>query len=490
MPISPIFESFNQDRAKSGNNDLCINLYPEHTDGPKGPEIGCLFDRGGLVLLATVGSGPIRGQFVSNNGLMYVVSGNQFYSVSASYVSTLIGTVGSSSGPVQMVESPTQILIVDGTGGWCWNFFTSTYTQVIPNSSTSNTGPSTVVYQDGFAIVNSANSNIIYQSNYNDLSTYASLIGGNIGATANDAYVQTNPQNVVSIYDIKEEVWIFKQKNVEVWINQGAAGFAFSQLQGVSITVGCCAPYSVARLGDSLVWLGSDDQGDGVVYMNQGYAAKPISTFALAALFLSFPVISDATAYSFQRNGHYFYVLTFPTAGVTYVYDLVTGKWHQRAYFSNGSFTRELPNCQALFQSQNVVGDYTNGNLYMMSDNVFTDNGNVRKWIRSWDALPSGAPENIPMSYNSLQLFMETGITVPSGTNPQIMLRWSDDGGYTWAGYFQMSVGAIGTTAWRVIQNRLGSTKIGTGLARVWEISGTDPIAIKITSANYEGGPS
>ena len=488
---SPIFESFFQNRAKSGSNDLCINLYAEHTDGAKGPEIGLLIDRGGLVLLTTVGTGPIRGEYVANDGNLYLVSGNGFYQVTSSYSATLLGNVASSSGPVSMIDSPTQVLVVDGMGGWCYELGTESYTQVIPNSTTSDTGPNVAVYQDGFGIVNSANSNIIYQSNYNDLSTFATLNGPGLGSTANDAYIQQNPQNVVTMYDLKEEVWIFKQKSIEVWINEGNPGFAFQQLQGVSIPFGCCAPASVCKLGSSLVWMGSDEQGDGVVYMSNGYNAVPISTHALSAFFQSENfVLSNAIAYSYQRDMHYFYVLTFPTQNITYVYDLSTKKWHQRASFLNGQFNRELPNCHALFNSQNVVGDYQNGNLYALVDDVYTDNGAPRKWLRTWDALPSGAPENIPMSWNSLQVFMQTGINVPSGTNPQVMLRWSDDGGYTWTGYFQMSAGQIGQTAWRVIQNRLGSTKIGTGLDRVWEISGTDPIPVKITSASADGGPS
>ena len=94
------------------------------------------------------------------------------------------------------------------------------------------------------------------------------------------------------------------------------------------------------------------------------------------------------------------------------------------------------------------------------------------------------------MSFDSLQILMQTGITVPAGTNPQIDLRFSDDGGYTWNGPFQMPAGQTGQTAWRVIQNRLGSTSLTRGLDRIWEISGNDPIGIQITGADWTGGPA
>src|SRR5882672_2803894 len=483
--LSPIFESWTQDRSRAGNTDIAINLYPEHVDGPDGPAIGVLLGTPGYTPpLATVGTGPIRRTFTSSNGLLYVLSGNGFYSVDSEFIVTLLGTVGSATGPASIIESPTQILVVEGTGGWVWNFVNLTFTQVIPNGYSSIVNPTVAVYQDGFGLVNSQKSNIIYQTNYNDFSSFAVL------NVVNNAFVQGNPQWIISMYDLKREVWIFKQKAIEIWINQGDPGFAFVPLQGVYPVVGCAAVRSVARLGDGLAWLGSSEQGTGVVYHALGYNAKPISTHAITAMIQSFPVISDATAYSYQMDQHYFYVLTFPSANITFVYDMATGKWHQRAAFSNGVFNREIANSFSFFNGQNVVGDSVNGNLYALSDSVFNENGAVRKWMRSWRALPPSAPAGIPMSFDQLQIFMETGVTVPSGLTPEIMLEWSDDGGYTFIGSVLVPAGQIGQTTWRVIQNRLGSTKIGTGLDRIFRISGVDPIRIAITGADVQGGPA
>lgn len=489
--LSPIFEGFNEDRGRSGFDDVCINLYPEHIEGLKGPEIGLIFGAPGIdtPALATLGAGPVRALFPSKTGLLYALSGAGFYSVDAAWTATLLGTVGSLTGPANIIENPTQALVVEGTGGWCWNRSTAAFTRVIPNTATDAASPNAAVYQDGFGLVNSANSNEIYQSNYNDLSQYASLVGGG-GSTANNAFIQGNPKNVLTMYDLKQEVFIFKSQAIEVWINQGSPGFAFVQLQGVYIPVGIVAPASVSRMEDGVVFLGSSDQGTGIVYRTIGYQAKSITPPAMAEEFQSYAVIADAISYSYHEAGHHFYVLTFPTQGITWAYDLRTGKWTQRALFSNGSFGRELPNCYAFFNGKRVVGDYLSGNLYALDSGVYTDAGAPRKWVRSWRAIPAAQPQGVPMSFDSLQILLETGITVPAGTNPQIDLRFSDDGGYTWNGPFQIPAGKTGETAWRAIQNRLGSTTIGRGLDRVWEISGNDPIAIKITGAEWFGGPS
>lgn len=488
--LSPIFTGFNEDRGRSGAVDMCVNLYPEMTEGSKGPEIGLLISSPGLTTaLATLGAGPVRGAFTGKDNLLYVASGNGFYSVTPGFASTLLGNLASLSGPVSIIENPTQVLVVDGVGGWVWNRQTAAYTQVIPNADTSDTGPNSAVYQDGFGIVNSAGSNQVYQSNFNDLSKFATPVGGG-GSTPNNAFIQGNPQDVLTMFELKEEVFMLKQKAIEVWINQGSPGFAFVQLQGVYFPVGVLAPASVARIENGIAWLGSSAEGEAIVYRSVGYQERSITPHALAEEWQGYAVKSDAIGYSYQSVGHYFYVLTFPTEGTSWAFDLTTNRWHQRAYFSNGVFQRELANCHALFNGRHIVGDYRNGNLYALDDETFTDAGARRRWLRSWRAIPASMPQGVPMSFDSLQILLETGITIGPSANPVINLRFSDDGGYTWAGPFQVPAGKIGETAWRAIQNRLGSTTLGRGLDRVWEISGDDPMKVKIVGAEWTGGPS
>ena len=484
MTASPIFYSFWEDRVRSGLTDQIINLFPEIIETEKGKVIGALHSMPGKKLLATVGTGPIRGGKKGNDGLLYLVSGKSLYSVTTAYVSTKLGDIGSNNGPVNIVNSPTQIGVADGTGMWVWDMNALTFTQTVPNT-TSCTNPNALVYQDGFSLANS-NDNQIYQTNYNDLS---SMVSG-LPLTPNNAYVQNNADNVVTLFELKEEVWIFKPDQIEIWINQGIAEFSFTPLVGVSIPVGCSAAASPAQLGESVAWLGGSEQGNGVVYMSIGYQAKPITTDALSQHFQSFAVLSDAIGWSYQKDGHYFYVITFPTQEESWAYDLTTDKWHQRAGFNNGQLTRDWSNCSVFFNGLNIIGDYKSGNLYSLDENTFDDDGIARKWVRSWRAIPPSMPQGVPMSFDSLQILLETGITVPSGLNPQIMLRWSDDGGNKWTQPFQVPLGKIGETSWRAIKNRLGSTKLGSGLDRIFEISGIDPVNIKITGAEWFGGPS
>ena len=128
-----------------------------------------------------------------------------------------------------------------------------------------------------------------------------------------------------------------------------------------------------------------------------------------------------------------------------------------------------------------ILGDYLNGNIYVFNPDTFTDNGTKRKWVRRWRALPGDTNSAITFSY--LAISMETGTLVPPGTNPQMVLRWSDDGGKTWAGNRIIPVGANGETAFTVKANRLGSTARFGGSTRIFELSSTDPFKVSLISA-------
>jgi len=252
--------------------------------------------------------------------------------------------------------------------------------------------------------------------------------------------------------------------------------------------MGCAAAYSVAHIDDSIMWLTADEQGAGQVVMSNGYQAVRISTHSIENKIQSFSTISDAIAYVYQWKGHKFYVLTFPTANWTVCFDMSTKLWHEMAYFSNGSFSRHLGNCHAYAFGTHVVGDYQNGNLYMYDDSNFTDNGETRKWLRSWRAIPSNKRVYDTLRFESLEIDLDTGLYTVAGTNPQYMLRWSDDGGDTWSNEYWTDGNKTGVTGSRVIWQRLGATKRGVGYDRLFEVSGTDPTFVAIIAANLEVG--
>jgi hypothetical protein len=335
------------------------------------------------------------------------------------------------------------------------------------------TGPAYGSYQDGLGLIAQGQSQIMWQTNLFDFSIIDPLAFDSADA---------EPDNIQALAQLHEEQFVFKSTNTEVWINAGISGFAFQRLAGVHIELGCAAPFSVALCGESLIWLAMNEQGEGTVHQITGYEPKKISTKAIDSQIQSYAIISDAVAYSYQQSGRLFYVLRFPTGNATWVYDLTTGLWHQRAAFANGAFSQHWSNCYASFSGKNVVGDYRNGNIYAIDQNALTDNGTPKKWVRTWRALKE--PVYVPMTFAALEIDLQTGINIPAGTAPLAVLRWSDDGCHTWSDERFQAVGPVGATAQRVIFRRLGSTRFNSGLDRVFELSGTDQYPVAIINAD------
>ena len=308
------------------------------------------------------------------------------------------------------------------------------------------------------------------------------------------------------------EVWVFGTNSTEVWYNAGDADFPLARIQGAYNEVGCVAPNSIAKLDNSIAWLGQDARGRGIVYRANGYSAQRISTHAVEFDIQSYADMTDAVAYSYQQDGHEFYVLNFPLADTTWVYDAATGAWHERRGLLNGVFTRHRSNCFVNFLGALIVGDYENGNLYALDLDTFDDNGVAQKWLRRWRALPTGQNDFKRTAQHSLQLICETGVgleghafdepllteegemlyveegvplmlgyEITEGADPQVMMRWSDDGGHTWSSEHWRSMGLIGTSQTRVIWRRLGMTNKLRD--RVYEVSGTAPVKVAIMGA-------
>lgn len=134
--------------------------------------------------------------------------------------------------------------------------------------------------------------------------------------------------------------------------------------------------------------------------------------------------------------------------------------------------------------AKGVLGDYRNGNLYAFNPATLTDNGTRRRWVRRWRALSKSTPAAV--SFRWLSVDMQTGVQVPDGTNPQLVLRWSDDGGLTWSNERIIAAGNPGQTTQTVKFNRLGMTRRFAGSDRIFELSSTDPFAVAIYDADLE----
>lgn len=457
----------------------CVNLYPELDEigTGKDKEVASLVSTPGLSLLATIGSGPIRCIFTASNGSLFVASGNTVYQVSSSWVGTAIGMLTTSTGEVSMADNGFQLAIVDGTtSGFYWEFTSSTFGPIpFPSAdllafSTAFTGSDQVVYQDDVFI-------------FNQTGTSQFFISDQLAITFNTILPKIasieGPGAIVAILSDHRDLWLFGIKMTEVWFDSGISGaFPFERIQGAFVEQGCAAKFSIAKMNNTVFWLGSDDKGNGVVYMAQGYQPQRISTHAVEKAIQSYGDISGAVAYTYQQNGHHFYVVNFAGASTSWVFDTTTKLWHERVFTNNGLFERHRADCHAFAFSKHIVGDYQNGNLYELSQTTFSDNGQAITRMR---VSPHVSQDMARVTYENFQLDVEAGTGldgVGQGTNPQVMMQFSDDGGHSFSNEKWASIGAIGQRKARAIWRRLGMSR-----DRVFKVVITDPVKVAILGA-------
>ena len=508
---TPILGSAYVARSVNAADNRCVNLFPEVIpEGGKEP--GFLNRAPGLNFLQSIGTGPIRGLWAhqTNGANFYVVSGMEVYQLnSLTSTPAKIGDV-SGTGPVSIADNGTQLFFACNGPSYIYNQNTHEFK---PITDPDFPGAVTVGYLDGYFVFNEPNSQRVWVT---------ALLDGTSVDPLDFASAEGSPDGLVCVNVDHREAWLFGTDSVEVWYDVGGTDFPLQRIQGAFNEIGCVAAFSVAKLDNSLFWLGTDARGQGIVYKANGYTGQRVSTHAIEYAIAQYGNISDAIAYTYQQEGHSFYVLTFPSASATWVYDAATQAWHERAGFTAGAFTRHRSNCQMFYNNEVIVGDFENGNIYGFDLDVYSDNGAEQKWLRSWRALPTDANNLKRTAHHTLQLDCESGVglgvypadgentlvnqsgfeittedgfslvTLPypdwAGYNPQVMLRWSDDAGHTWSNEHWSPMGKIGNYSQRVFWRRLGMTmKLRD---RVYEISGTDPNKVVIMGAELILSPT
>lgn len=507
---TPILGSAYVTRSVNAADNRMVNLFPEVI--PEGGKEPAYLQRApGLVTLTTLGAGdqPVRGLWVVG-GYLYAVCGDKFYQIDTSYTATVKGTVGG-SGPVSMTDNGTQIAIAANGPGYIYNVTTDAFTAI---TDPDYPGAVNVNYLDGYFVFNQPNSQLIWVT---------TLLDGLSIDPLDFASAEGSPDGVVGTIVDHRELWVFGTNSVEVWYNAGTADFPLQRIQGAFNEIGCAAAYSIAKMDNGLFWLGKDARGHGIVYRANGYTGQRISTHAVEWQIQQYSDFSDAIGYTYQQDGHSFYVLIFPSANTTWVYDVATQAWHERAGWVNGNWTRHRSNCQAFFNDETIVGDFENGKLYAMRPDVYDDAGVTQRWLRSWRALPTGQNNLNRTAQHSLQLDCETGVglsgyptvenillltetndvltteagdplisdeqsLLTQGSDPEVMLRWSDDGGHTWSYEHWRKMGKLGQYGYRTYWRRLGMTLRLRD--RVYEVSGTDPVKLYILGAELLLSPT
>ncbi len=428
-----------------------------------------LYPTPGLITQCQLAIAEVRGLHVLPGGATLVaVAGSTVYSIDSNFISTVRGSLTTSTGQVKITDNGIDVYFCDGPNRYAYVIATNVFSI---KTDGGFTGGEICDEIDNFIVYNRPGTQQWGATDALSPDSQALSFASKFGSS----------DNLVSLICDHREVWLLGEQTSEVWVDVGAFPFPFQIIPGTSMQHGCAAKYSISRLGNSFAFISQDTRGKSIAVQMDGYQMVRISTSAVEND-LDDDIISDAIGFTYQIRGHEFYVLNFPTADKTWVYDGSTQKWHKWLRWEpETGYHRHRANCFAFFQGVGIVGDFQNGKLYSLEHAVYTEDG---AQIRRLRRCPHLVNDFNRVYHNSLQLQFQPGVGldgIQQGTNPQAMLRWSNDGGSTWSNEHWTSIGQQGHYKNRAIWRRLGQAR-----DRIYEVVITDPVKAVIVSANLD----
>ena len=463
MPSLPLAGPSCPLRAGRADLQRTIGWMPvliESGDG-KGGNRAYLKQQPGLVALGSVLPSALRGLFVARD-VLYAVAGAKLYRISSSWVATELGTLASSVGIVDGAANNTQLCIVDGANGYTLDLDTGVFAAVGSNWR----GSTRVDVLDGYGVFADPDSTQFYLSANQDFSVIDAL---------DFASAEGSTGNIIGHIVKHRELLILKQQTGEVWNDVGGVDFPLARNDGANIETGLIAPHSLQKVAGSAFWLGQDAKGEGIVFSMQAYQPIRVSSHALEEQLAGVSDLSGTWAWTYHQEGLTFYVLQVPGLSSTWVYELASGTWHERAEWVNGDYQPWRASCHALAYGVHVVGDST-GQLYELSPTASSNAGDVliRDRITPHNAMPTLERRR----FGSLQVDCTVGLGITAGAQATLMLRYSDNSGASWSNWRYLTLGAIGEYL-----ARARATMLGAARDRVWHIRVTDDVRCDLLSA-------
>lgn len=496
MPLWPEFvgPAYKLDFNTSGPSDT-INWFLEAIE--KGPRQGQMRLRQcpGLPLFTTIPTSPIRAMW-AGGGRLFVIGGSQLYEVyQDGFVSPTLGSVGNGTNPAIIVSNGFELAIASAGLG----YVTDGAAIAIPgHAADASVRPiidtqgqplqsATMAFMDQYFIAAIQNSKQIRISNL----APAGAVWDPGDASIKEAY-SDNIQRVWVDDPGGELLVIFGAETQEIWQDTGGL-FPFTRINGAVYPIGCDSAWSVAGKNGQRFWL-----WNGMVWSQTGTSfPQRISDYGVEQAIKGIPQqnIPGYTYFDqancegdcYLQGGHMFYMLSFPEAGVTWVYDAATQNWHKRLYWNNNIWNRYRPRLFAQQWSMILGGDYQSGKIFVLDPNTYTDADGVP--LRRDRIATYITDQNRNMRYNRLTLDIATGVGLNVGVgqpgyDPQIGMRYSNNRGNNYSNWRNGSLGKAGDYDRRVFWTQMGSARIGMSI----HTSITDPIDTSINAAYVDLG--
>jgi len=452
------------------NAQRSVNFYPV-LDNKEAKTVISMYGTPGLKVFSSIvdeGANTVVRGIYKFLGNFYTVIGASVYSVSALGIAILLGTISTSRGNVFIKDNGVQLLIVDGTNQ---GYYIQNGTLNLVTDADFPTA-SSLTFSDGYFIVTEFGTGKFYISGLYNANSWDAL---------DFASAESSSDTALSVINNTQNLWIFGEKSVEIFYNSGATDFPYQRISGAALDIGLGAVASVVQINGILYWLSNK----GTIVRNTGYQFQVVSTDHVSVMLSKCTTLSDAIGWTYSLSGHDFYVLTFPTANITLVFDTMTEYWHEMQSYNNkdvsNPYGKHRGNCAWTEGSITYVGDFENGKIYTLDKDTYTDNSEYIRRIRQAQVL---SKDRKFISFYALEIEFEAGVGLSGGVqgeDPQAMLDWSDDGGHTWSNEHWVNIGKIGEYTKRAIWRQLGISR-----NRIYRLTVSDSIKWVIIDAQAD----
>lgn len=482
--------SSNIQRSSQFDSQQSINCYP-FTDTVKRKEAQYPYSGSELVINFPTASGTAvgrkRGALPVGDISIFVV-GDEVFVLSSSFSASSVGTIGTNTGPVSMCCGGDYVLIVDGTGGWTYKISTGDFDPI--TAAAFPVSPTTCTEQQGLFLVNNDNTQEMYQSApYNPT----------IWNVFNQVFVNyrscTSAYPLLSLRSCNGRIFAFANGFIQVYANAGKAGFTFRADQILIFGYGALNDASTVKsVGGNqgeeqpefIVFISVTDDGTKKVMMTSGNPPRVISTPSIDYRINQLTNPEDAEAIIWTENGQTFWVCSWTVDDLTIAYNMTNGSWFD---IQNGNAHRYFATAFCFFQGRALALSYKDNGLYQLSEQLFTEQGQPRPYIRITSEIL--APQFKNFTGKFLDIYFQQG-DAPSGNlfpnaphyvygaEPQVLIYISNDGGRTFQEPIKGVLARIG-----VYNFSTRFSNLGTYHSWTFKLEVRAPVPVYIIDASF-----
>lgn len=470
-------------QAPITDQEITVNWFIETSESKGATSDVTMLPTPGVQSFVMVSKVGWRGMF-EMNGRCFGVCQDGLYEITYPAeigTATLLGTVALDTNPVTFATNGSggdQLFVTSGGNGYNLDLSSGTLTQITALNGKATQG----AYLQGYFLAFDANTSTVY---------YSDLLDGLTWDPTNYFQRTSQPDDWKAMcVTTWGYICLPGQYSGEMWYPNGGFPLPFAQDPAGNFNKGIAATFSITNAGGSVVWLSVNNDGDYEVVAASGLQPSRISDFALEyrlSQIVKESSITDGIGESMRMDGHTFYRMTLPQADVTKQYDFTNGIWTDVGTWisEESEFSYFRPVFYAFAFDKHLIGDRESGVLYEMDSDYQTDVEN--RPIRRVRRTPSVVSEQDYVFHRKLSILMKTGDSPISGqgADPQLMLRYSDDGGTTWGNEITCSVGELGQYSALVWFWQLGQAR-----NRVYELSTTDPIPWRLSQIYLDAVPA